>query len=86
MLQERRVDLLRSLLLHPVAAVGDAHDVEGARHQVPVRVDELLAQGRRVYLVMDKFYPQKLKARLLEGRQHRNAHVIGTLVVKEILK
>ncbi len=49
-------------------------------------VDELLAAGRRVYLVMDKFYPENLKKKMLRDRTHRTARSVAGLTIEEIVK
>lgn len=51
----------------------------------PRLTDELLARGRQVYVVMDRFFPAEVKDRLFKGRRHRTALHRGNLIVEQIL-
>ena len=47
---------------------------------------EFLEKGRRVFMVMDKFYPEKLRQRLLKDRPHQVVHRAKSLEVIEITR
>ena len=75
---------LCSLHLDHDVVVGDTQLDGGLRGRR--LVDEFLERGRRVFLVMDHFYPAKLRQRLLEGRSHTVVRRAATLEIVEITR
>ena len=75
---------LCSLHLKHDVVIGDTNLDGGVRG--PRLISEFLEKGRRVFMVMDRFFPEKLRLRLLKDRPHKVIHQVKSLEVIEITK